>query len=129
MRATSAPHRGREGAFTAEDVRRKFDVLRSHCNEVGRPFDAILRTAHINFVLAKTPEAAAAVRAQRESDPMGKRMLAFLEGTANFCTPDEAINRLTTLKDAGFEYFIGSPGPTIEAVELFAREVMRPIAG
>ena len=44
------------GAFTPEDVRRKFDVLRAHCAEAGRPYEAVLRTAQVRLFLAESRE-------------------------------------------------------------------------
>ena len=115
------------GAFSPEDSHRKFEVLRSHCVEIGRPFEAILRTCQIGFILADTADAAAAMRADREKDPVGRRLLTFLEGTAIFCTPDEAVDRLAALRAAGFEYFVGNAGIGVAGLERFARDLMRPI--
>ena len=115
------------GAFTPEDAKRKLEVLHSHCQSAGRPDGAVLRTAQIGFTLAETSEQADAIRAQREANPAMRQMLDFLQGIPNFCTPAEAVARLTSWKLAGFEYFVGGLGASVEALEFFARNVMRPV--
>jgi alkanesulfonate monooxygenase SsuD/methylene tetrahydromethanopterin reductase-like flavin-dependent oxidoreductase (luciferase family) len=46
------------GVYTTADARHKFAVLHSHCEEVGRPCDSVLRTApFVPTILAETPAA------------------------------------------------------------------------
>ena len=37
-------HEWTGGAFALEDVQRKYQALRRHCEEVGRPYDSVLRS-------------------------------------------------------------------------------------
>jgi alkanesulfonate monooxygenase SsuD/methylene tetrahydromethanopterin reductase-like flavin-dependent oxidoreductase (luciferase family) len=87
-------------AFTPEDARRKLDVLRGHCESVGRPYDSILRTALVGLVLA---ESTAAVEAKRAQLPP---FLGFFEQLPIIGTPEQAVQRVTALVKAGFQYVI-----------------------
>ena len=50
LRSTGSGRFDRGGeVWTPEDIRRKYGVLRAHCDQLGRPFDSILRT-YFNFV-------------------------------------------------------------------------------
>lgn len=114
------------GAFSPEDATRKFDVLKQHCAEAGRSFDAILRTTQVGFFLADSEAEAAATRDALMKDPVRGRMLAFLERTAMFCTPAHAVDHLAILRRAGFQHFIGGAVDT-RSIERFAVQVMRPL--
>src|SRR3712207_9538364 len=48
---------------SVEDVARKFAVLRRHCEEVGRPYEAVTLTVNLWLVVARD-EADAAVRSE-----------------------------------------------------------------
>jgi alkanesulfonate monooxygenase SsuD/methylene tetrahydromethanopterin reductase-like flavin-dependent oxidoreductase (luciferase family) len=114
------------GAFTTEDVERKFDVLKQRCDEAGRPFDAILRTTQVGFILADSAPEAAAMREMAMKDPIRSRMLTFLERVVTFCTPSQAIDQLRALRRAGFQHFIVT-GQDVRSIERFASQVMRPM--
>jgi alkanesulfonate monooxygenase SsuD/methylene tetrahydromethanopterin reductase-like flavin-dependent oxidoreductase (luciferase family) len=45
------------GAADPEAVRRKFAVLRTHCEALGRPYASVLRSYYTGFVLADEPAA------------------------------------------------------------------------
>lgn len=87
------------GAFTPDDARAKFAVLRGHCAEAGRPYEAILRTTLVGLVLA---ESQAALQAKMERIPPG--LLAFFERVPIVGTPEEAVPRVRALVHAGFQY-------------------------
>ena len=114
------------GAFTTDDIERKFDVLKQHCDEARRPFEAILRTTQVGFFLANSEAEAAAMRDAVMKDPARSRMMTFLERIPMFCTPGQAIDHLQTLRRAGFQYFVGT-GVETRSLERFASQVMRPM--
>jgi alkanesulfonate monooxygenase SsuD/methylene tetrahydromethanopterin reductase-like flavin-dependent oxidoreductase (luciferase family) len=90
------------GAFTPEDTRRKYAVLREHCEAVGRPFDSILRTFEIvPTILGDTP---AALEAKRQRVP--PHLLAFAGQAALVGTPEQAVERLRPLVQVGVQGFI-----------------------
>ena len=115
------------GAFNGEDAKRKLAVLNAHCESVGRPPEAVLRTYQIGFVLADTPEQAASMRDTAMANPARRRMMTFLENVVNFCTPADAVERLLELRQTGFDYFIGGAGFGAGELERFAREVVDPV--
>ena len=114
------------GAFTPEDAERKFEVLKQRCDETGRPFDAILRTTQVGFILADSEAEAAAIRDAAMKDPARSRTLTFLERVVTFCTPSQAIQQLKGLRQAGFQHFIVT-GQDARSIERFASQVMRPL--
>ena len=114
------------GAFTPEDATRKFDVLKQWCAEAGRSFDSILRTTQLGFFLADSEAEAAAMHDAVMKDPVRSRMLTFLERSTMFCTPDQAINHLATLRRVGFQHLINAATET-RSLARFAAQVMRPL--
>jgi alkanesulfonate monooxygenase SsuD/methylene tetrahydromethanopterin reductase-like flavin-dependent oxidoreductase (luciferase family) len=114
------------GAFTPADAERKFEVLKQRCDESGRPFDAILRTTQVGFILADSEVEAAAIRDAAMKDPARSRTLTFLERVVTFCTPSQAIEQLQGLRQAGFQHFIVT-GQDARSIERFASQVMRPL--
>src|ERR671932_1779113 len=87
------------GAFTPGDARRKFEVLRRHCQEADRPYEAVLRTAVVALYLAESAPAA-----QAKLEGMRPWARTFLEQLPFAGTPEEAVAQLRALVDAGFRY-------------------------
>ena len=112
------------GAFTPDDARRKFDVLRRHCQEAGRPYESVLRTAVLGLVLAESPAAA-----QAKLDAWTPQRRAFFEQLPIVGTPDEAMVRIRALVEAGFQYFIIGGGVDPETLQLLANRVIPAVVG
>jgi alkanesulfonate monooxygenase SsuD/methylene tetrahydromethanopterin reductase-like flavin-dependent oxidoreductase (luciferase family) len=113
------------GAFTPADVRHKFAVLRAHCAEAGRPYEAVLRTTQVRLFLAESREAAAQKAAQAPSPRPG-----FFEQLDVVGTPEEAVAHLRGLAEAGFQYFLFGIGPADrETLQLTAERVIPAVAG
>jgi alkanesulfonate monooxygenase SsuD/methylene tetrahydromethanopterin reductase-like flavin-dependent oxidoreductase (luciferase family) len=114
-------HRNICGAFTTEDVVRKLDVLRAHCDEQGRPYDSVLRT-HTTMLLFLA-ETAAALDAKLATVPQGRRN-AFASSTVAG-TPREVVRYYRELVAAGIRYFITFIHPgDVDTVRLLAEEVL-----
>ncbi|MFC0002839.1 TIGR03560 family F420-dependent LLM class oxidoreductase [Micromonospora siamensis] len=98
--------------------RHKLDVLAGHCAEVGRDYDAILRTAALSVFTGATD---AEVTAR-----LGGRDRAETATGSAVGTPAELVDILGRLVDAGIEYFmLYFHEPTDpEPMRLFAREVV-----
>ncbi len=113
------------GAFTLDDARTKFAVLRRHCAAVGRPEEAVLRTTLVGLFLA---ESMAAAQAKLERLPAGLR--AFAERLPVVGTPDEVTVHLRALLEAGFRYIICLV-PTVdqETLHLLAHQVIPAVVG
>lgn len=118
-----SPHEWAGSAFSAYDVARKYDILRGHCDDVGRDFDSILRT-HYTPLLTLAPDEKALEekrRATRIPD-------AELRTVPVFATPEQAIEHYQRLVDVGVQYFlILVNGSDKETVNLLATPVMPQI--
>ena len=113
------------GAITSGDIQRKFGKLREYCDEVGRPYDSVLRSHFtMPLVLARTPEAVQEKMAAL-TDRYGEEKMAWC-GDALFAgTPDEAIAFYRTLAGAGFQYFIANILDGDEStIDILAEDVM-----
>ena len=83
------PHEWTGGAYDLAAVRRKYEVLRGYCQEIGRPYDAILRTHYTPLLtLAETP---------RELESKRSRARIRTPGCApSRCSPRPARRSCTT---------------------------------
>ena len=73
-------------------VAHKFDVLRRHCESVGRPIDEITRSNHVGLLIAKD-ETELAARKEKHPDFGG------IMGT-----PEMVLSQLKEYADIGSEY-------------------------
>lgn len=109
-------------ARTADAVRRKLAVLRRHCDELGRPYDDILRTHFTTWLMLATDEAAAQAKLDRYY-PHGlsaDQRLARVVGT-----PEMAVAYYQALADAGIQYFVVQipDASDVETIRLLATDV------
>lgn len=103
-----------------ENYARKLDILRSHCDAVGRNYDDILKTYNAEFIAVAHSEAEArriaAATPYRNSQIIG--------------TPQQVAEQLHAFVDLGVRYFavrlVDFPNPA--GLELFIDEVM-PLIG
>ena len=113
------PSRWTGSAFDADDVRRKCAALRGHCEALGRPYEAILRSCFTGpVVCAETP---AAVRAQLDAFPQAAKDLmgpSLVGGT-----PRELVAYYQALVDAGMQYFVAM-NPSPDTMRLLAQRVI-----
>jgi alkanesulfonate monooxygenase SsuD/methylene tetrahydromethanopterin reductase-like flavin-dependent oxidoreductase (luciferase family) len=114
------PHEWVGNAFDPADVRRKYEVLRGYCDEIGRPYEAVLRS-HWTPLLTLAP-----THDQLDRKRQAARIPdAKLNTQPLFATPDEAIAHYGRLIDAGAEYFLASVnGQDQETVDLLAERVV-----
>jgi F420-dependent oxidoreductase-like protein len=124
---------------TPEGFARKSALLAQHCREVGTDFDAITRSANYNILIGTTP---AAVDERRRwlidhyTGTVGaevvQRQLSAFDGMPGVGTPEQIVERISGLRDAGMTYMICNfpdSAYTTESIELFEREVMPALAG
>jgi alkanesulfonate monooxygenase SsuD/methylene tetrahydromethanopterin reductase-like flavin-dependent oxidoreductase (luciferase family) len=114
------PHEWTGGAYDLAAVRRKYEVLRGYCQEIGRPYDAILRTHYTPLLtLAETAHELESKRSRARIPDAGLRTVPV------FATVDEAIVHYQGLIDAGVQYFLATVnGRDTETAELLAGRVM-----
>ncbi|MGH3145057.1 MAG: TIGR03560 family F420-dependent LLM class oxidoreductase [Rubrobacter sp.] len=99
---------------SSEDVRRKFEALRRHCEEIGRPYAEVTRTINHWALLARDDTEKAE---KRERFPQ----------TFSVDTPAEAVAELEEYEAAGAQYAIVKilDAADLDPVRLFAEEVMK----
>jgi F420-dependent oxidoreductase-like protein len=119
-----------------EEFSHKSEVLRGHCERLGRPFDAITRSANFNTVIgvdeADVERRLDAVRARiagASGEAAAEKFLAdFRSDVAIAVGPvDQVIERLRDMKDRGLGYAIHYfPEAAFDrsGLELFEREVV-----
>jgi alkanesulfonate monooxygenase SsuD/methylene tetrahydromethanopterin reductase-like flavin-dependent oxidoreductase (luciferase family) len=115
-----APHEWSGSAFQVADVKRKYEVLRRHCEEVGRPYDSVLRTHYTPLLTLAEDDADLARKRAGARIPDASLRQEFV-----FATPSLAIEHYQALVDAGVQYFLAAINvDDEETVRLFAEEVV-----
>lgn len=104
------------------DVARRFEVLRRHCDEKGRPFDEILRTHFTSWVFIGESEREVAAKRDRYF-PNG--LTEDQKLTRIFGTPDQIVSYCAELVDAGVQYFVlqTQDASDVQTIELLGRDV------
>lgn len=108
---------------TPEVVRHKLDVLRRHCDAVGRNYEEITKSTGFTVHLVESEGMAERETAQVRGD----RSLAEYMHSAIVGTPEMIRDRLQPYLDCGIDYFIMSiprNGYDQEMQTRFAREVV-----
>ncbi|MFI5775494.1 LLM class F420-dependent oxidoreductase [Nocardia sp. NPDC051570] len=114
---------------------RKSDILREHCVELGTDFDAIVRSANFNVVIAATEaeveDRLAALQDRLTAvagvDPAKSFVDDMFRASQGVGTPAQIVERLTRLRDLGLGYAITNfPEAAYDTsgIELFEREVI-----
>jgi len=99
-----------------ETVKHKFAVLRRHCDDAKRDYDAIERTQLLSWLVARDD---AAVAAKRERLSRSGPLRGFI-GTVS-----EAIDLVGQYRDAGVQLLINSDYRNDrETLEIFAADIM-----
>lgn len=88
-----------------EVQRQKLSILKQHCNEVGRPYEEVLRTAN-------------------------SRIFVSAKGEDGSLTPAQALGQVRALGEAGVQLvnFSMPNVSTIEPLEIFGREIIPAVA-
>lgn len=122
-----------------ETFTRKSDVLRGHCERLGRPFEEIVRSSNYNTVIGED-----AADVERRLDTIEERVRPHLgEKTASFMaeyrggnaaavgTPDQVVERLRAMGELGMAYaihYFPEAAYDTSGIELFEREVIPALA-
>lgn len=121
-------------AGSLEDFDHKSDVLRGHCERIGRDFDTITRSSNFNTIVGATEAEArdrlAAVKARllphvgaERADAIERDYLA----SPAFGTPEQVAERLAERERHGLGYaihYFPEAAYDLSGVELFEREVV-----
>ncbi|MEW9555858.1 LLM class F420-dependent oxidoreductase [Nonomuraea sp. NPDC050783] len=110
-----------------DELKRKYGVLRDHCDAVGRDFGQIVRTASSYCIMADTDE-----RARAAVPPWAPAVFPGDLGSYGLVgTPDTIRERLAAYEDAGVQELIVSFHEALDpnVVRRFASEFLYPAAG
>jgi hypothetical protein len=104
------------GATDPAEVRRKFAVLRTHCEALGRPYESVLRSYYAGFVLADEPAALTAkLRGYYPAGIPAGRPLSL----------EAAVDVVRALLAAGVQHLIAVVrGGDLETIRVFAERVI-----
>ncbi len=125
-----------DGSF--DGFTRKSDLLRGHCQKLGRDFDAIVRSANFNVAIGST-EAEVEDRLQQLEDRLTPHVgeekaegaLGEFRGLPGVGTPEQIVENLTALKEKGLGYgifYFPEAAYDRSGIELFEREVIPALA-
>ncbi len=109
---------------TPDEFRHKCDVLRGHCDKLGRNYDEIIRSSNVNIVFVKDGQTVADATEQVRA--LYNWSVEEAEKSAIVGTPAQVVERMQALADAGVTYFI-TYFPRIaydhEPLHIFAEDV------
>ncbi len=103
-------------------IKHKLAVLKQHCEQLGRDYEHIKRTALIDFcVIAETEAGVLAKLTPQERDKIEELRQTWLIGT-----PEQIRERLAEYEEAGIQELIVRfvDAARLESVRLFAREFL-----
>jgi F420-dependent oxidoreductase-like protein len=104
-------------------IKHKLAVLKQHCEQLGRDYERIKRTALIDFcVIAETEAGVLAKLTPQERDNVEELRQTWLIGT-----PEQIRERLAQYEEAGIQELIVRfvDAAKLESVRLFAREFIQ----
>lgn len=106
----------------------KFDVVRRHCEAIGRDPDELIRSSDVETTLVRAGESAELITERYRRD----QTLAEYRGHAVVGGPQEVIDTYARLIDAGMTYIIISDVPglaTTDVLDALAADVLPAFAG
>jgi F420-dependent oxidoreductase-like protein len=120
-----------------EGFRHKSDVLQGHCRDIGRDFGEIVRSANYDVLIGRDEAEVEERRAAALDRMAGLVDAATMEGVkatlgrALAGTPEQIVERLSVMRDAGLAYTIAyfpEAAYDTTGIDLFAREVIPALA-
>jgi F420-dependent oxidoreductase-like protein len=118
-----------------EQFTHKSQVLAEHCREVGTDYDAIVRSANFNAVIAESEDEVkdrvARLRARQvtkaDESAVGAMLNMLTAPESATGTPEQAIEKLRRLRDLGCEYaimYFPEAAYDRSGIELFEQKVI-----
>lgn len=122
-----------------ETFEHKSDVLRGHCEDLGRDFDAIVRSANFNVLIGETEAEVEERLDWRRShlveslgEERGGALAEQLAGEPMVGTTEQVVERLREFQKAGLRYAITyflDAAYDRSSMDLFASKVIPELAG
>jgi alkanesulfonate monooxygenase SsuD/methylene tetrahydromethanopterin reductase-like flavin-dependent oxidoreductase (luciferase family) len=113
------PHEWTGGAYDLASVSRKLAALRRHCDEVGRPYEAVMRSHYTPLVVLAADRTRLADKAATVRPNPRERFVPLV------ATPDDAVRHYQALAEVGMQYFLANTrGSDQETLELLAEHVL-----
>jgi F420-dependent oxidoreductase-like protein len=105
-----------------ETIKHKFDVIKQHCETVGRNYEDIHRTSSTGCIMGESEEAALS-----QLKPVERQMVEMQRRTALIGTPATVRQRLNEYEEAGVqELILTFPNITkLESMRAFAHEFIQ----
>ena len=103
-------------------IKHKFDVIRQHCETVGRDYNSIHRTSSTRCIMGETEEAALA-----QLKPVERQMIERMRPSSLIGTPEDVARRLKEYEEAGVqELILTFPNVTkLESMRAFAERFIQ----
>jgi alkanesulfonate monooxygenase SsuD/methylene tetrahydromethanopterin reductase-like flavin-dependent oxidoreductase (luciferase family) len=120
------------GSTSSDDIRRKLAVLRQHCDELGRPYETVLRTHFTGWLLLAEDESRLEAKVQRAfPEGIEGRFSGPWAGFAMPATVERAVTFYRELVAAGIQYFVVTTldAADEETIYLLAEQVMPAVRG
>ena len=117
------------GGPSPAQTRHKLDVLRSHCADVGRDDNEVLRSIFFGWVTVSPTEASLGRKLTAYFPDGAPSSLDRIDVTAG--TPEQIAEKFQSYVDAGIQYFVVQlvDGSDRETIQLLADEVVPAIQG
>jgi F420-dependent oxidoreductase-like protein len=122
-----------------DEFKRKSEILKAHCEDLGTDYDAIVRSANYNVVIGETEKDVQDKLAWVRSHYEPHLPEAVLEATAKSYatgplvgTPEQIVERLTELNGLGMTYAITyflDAAYDRSSIDLFAKQVIPALVG
>jgi F420-dependent oxidoreductase-like protein len=125
---------------TLDGFTHKSEVLKGHCEDIGRDFGSIVRSANYNVVIGETEREVEdrfawmrdhALQTGRTEADADKAVAVARKGPA-VGTPEQVVESLSALRDAGLAYaitYFAEVAWDTSGIELFEREVIPALKG
>jgi len=107
---------------STDSIKKKLDILKEHCKNVGRDFDSILKTKLGTIVLDDNRE----VAKDRVEETFRGVPEEQIKEFVIYGTPEDISRQIERLEQVGIQYFIVDlePARELEALDTFASKVM-----
>jgi F420-dependent oxidoreductase-like protein len=106
-----------------ETVKRKLNILKEHCENVGRDYDSILKTKLGVMMIDADKQVAEKKTKQMFKDMPEDQIKEFV----TFGTPEDVLRQIELFEQVGIQYLIVDlePSRELEALDIFANKIMK----